>query len=283
MGQAEDREVGYRRSIGDYFRAVILIALFFIWMVPTAMMIGNSLSSDKSFARVPPTILPARFSLENYRDLLGLKLLPRWIANTALIMVVHVSGVILINGAAAYVFAFSRARWAKWLFWLFMTPIFVSQYVILVPQFVIYGKLGMVGLPAVILPVVWSTGIFLFRNYFKSIPMSLTESARIDGAGEWAIFQKIVLPISKPLVGTAIILLSMGVIGSYVWPMLNLRIPEQQTYLVGLMASAINVYAIKNVGKDLAIGVLAMLPYLLIFSLSSRSFISGLVGGAVKG
>jgi ABC-type glycerol-3-phosphate transport system permease component len=246
------------------------------------MMVGNSFSADKSFIRIPPSIFPPRFSFENYRDLLRLPMLPRWIANTALIVVVHVVGGILVNGAAGYVFAFVRRRWARWAFWIFMTPIFVSSYVLLVPQFIVFGKLGMIGLPAVILPGVWSMGIFLFRNYFKTIPISLTESARIDGAGEFTIFSRVVLPLSGPIVASAAVLIAMGSIGAYIWPMLNLRRTEDQTYLVGLMNSAINVYAIKNVGKDLAIGVLVMLPYFLIFSLASRYFIGGLTGGALK-
>lgn len=274
--------MGRRRSVSDYFRAVLLIVLMASWLIPTAMMVGNSLSSDKSFNRIPPTILPKRFSLQNYSELLSLKLLPRWVANTLMIAAVQVIGGIFINGSAGYVFAFNKARWLKWLFWLFMTPIFVSQYVLLVPQFVVFGKLGMIGMPAVILPGIWSTGIFLFRNYFRSIPTSLTESARMDGAGEMLIFRRVILTLSGPIVASAVVLISMGVVGSYVWPMLNLRVAEQQTYLVGLMNSAINVYAVKNVGKDLAIGVLAMLPYFFIFSATSRYFISGLTTGGIK-
>ena len=246
------------------------------------MMAGNSLSADKSFNRIPPMIFPKRFSLTNYKELLGLKLFPRWVANTIGIASVHVIGQILINGAAGYVFAFSKSRWAKILFWIFMLPIFVSQYVLLVPQFVVFGKLGMIGLPAVVLPGVWATGIFLFRNYFKTIPISFTESARLDGAEEWMIFRKVILPLSGPIVASAVVLISMGVVGSYIWPMLNLRIPEQQTYLVGLMNSAINVYAVKNVGKDMAIGMLAMIPYFAIFSATSKYFIKGLTTGGVR-
>jgi multiple sugar transport system permease protein len=274
--------MGHRRSVGDYFRAVFLVALMATWLVPTVMMVGNSLSSDKSFSRVPPTMFPRRFSTQNYRELLGLKLFPRWVANTALIASVHVVGQILINGAAGYVFAFGKQPWLRWLFWVFMLPIFVSQYVLLVPQFVVFGKLGMIGLPAVLLPGVWATGIFLFRNYFKTIPASFTESARMDGSGEWTIFRKVVLPLSGPIVASAVVLISMGVVGSYIWPMLNLRVPEQQTYLVGLMNSAINVYAVRNVGRDMAIGVLAMAPYLAIFAVSSRYFIQGLTTGGTR-
>jgi ABC-type glycerol-3-phosphate transport system permease component len=76
--------------------------------------------------------------------------------------------------------------------------------------------------------------------------------------------------------------MGMGSIGSYIWPMLNLRVPEQQTYLVGLMASAINVYAVKDVGYDLAIGTMAFLPYLIVFIIANRYFIGGLTGGAMK-
>ena len=165
---------------------------------------------------------------------------------------------------------------------MMMTPIFVSQYVLLVPQFVVFGRLGMIGLPAVVLPGVWATGIFLFRNYFKTIPMSFAESARLDGASELHIFRRIILPLSGPIVASAVVLIAMGVVGSYVWPMLNLRVPEQQTYLVGLINSAINVYAVKNVGKDMAIGVLAMIPYFAIFSLTSRYFVQGLTTGGVR-
>ena len=274
--------MGRRRSIGDYLRAILLICLFTMWMVPTLMMIGNSLSSDKSFARDPPSILPQRFSLVNYDRLIHLKLLPKWIGTTLLVTIVHVVGGVIINGASGYVFSFAKQRWARWLFWAFMTPIFVSGYVLLVPQFAIMGSLGLLGLPAVIIPGMGSTMVYLFRNYFKSIPASLIESARMDGAGEWFTFRKIVLPLAKPIVGAAIVLIGMGSITSYIWPMLNLRVPEQQTFLVGLMASAINVYAVKDVGYDMAIGCMAFLPYFIVFLFTSRYFITGLTGGALK-
>jgi multiple sugar transport system permease protein len=273
--------VGRRGRVGDALRALLLIGLFTIWLVPSFIMISNSLSSDKSFARNPPTILPQRFSLVNYQRVLTLKLLPRWIGTTLLVAVVHVVGGILINGLAGYVFAFSKMRWVRWLFWVFMCPIFVSGYILLVPQYVIMGKLGMIGLPAVILPGMGSTTVFLFRNYFRSIPTSLHESARIDGAGEFLIFRKIVLPLSGPIVGM-MMLLGMGSIGGYIWPMLNLRVPETQTYLVGLMASAINVYAAKDVGYDLTLGTMAFLPYLIVFVIANRYFIGGLTLGALR-
>jgi ABC-type glycerol-3-phosphate transport system permease component len=257
-------------------------------------MIANSFSPAKAFLRNPPRLLPYAWTLENYRRAILTNsagqmslgtgpLMPRWLANTAMVTAAIVVGGVLVNGAAGYAFAFSRARVLRGLFWLFMVPIFVTRYVLLISQFVVVGKLHMSGLVAVVsMSLFWSTGIFLFRNYFRSIPKEIVEVARIDGAGEWRILLQVVLPMSGPMVGMAVVFLGMGALGDYIWQMLNLQVPEQQTFLVGLLSTTINVYVVKNIGYDLAVGTLLFLPFLALFAVSSRYFISGLTGGAIK-
>jgi ABC-type glycerol-3-phosphate transport system permease component len=164
-----------------------------------------------------------------------------------------------------------------------MAPIFVTRFVLLISQFVIVGKLGLRGLAAVVLmSVYWPTGIFLFRNYFGSIPVSLIESARLDGASEWGIFAHVVLPLSKPIMGAAVVFLGMGALGDYIWQMLNLQRKELQTFLVGLMNSTIDVTVVTNIGYDLAVGTALFLPYLILFAVSSRYFLKGLTLGGVR-
>lgn len=255
-----------------------------VLLFPSWIMIVNSFSPLKAFLRNPPSLLPNAFTFQNYRRIFALPYLPRWIANTAFLLLVNVTAGVLVNGAAGYVFAFSRKRWASYLFWAFMLPIFVSGYIMIIPQFVIVGALRMSGTMAVILMAIfWPTGIYLFRQYFRHIPVSLVESARIDGAREWTILTKIVLPLSKPIIGTSIVFLGMGTLGSFVWPMLNLQTPESQTFLVGLMSTTISAnIVVRDVGYDLAVGTMIFLPYLLLFSFSSRYFIGGLTGGALK-
>ena len=254
-----------------------------VTLFPTWLMIANSFSPMKAFIRVPPTLLPFAYTLDHYKKIFSLPLLPRWALNTLLLLAIHVVAGVLVNGAAGYVFAFSRARWAKWAFWAMMTPIFVSGYVMIIPQFIVTGALKMSGMMAVIsMSVLWPTGIYLFRNYFRSIPLSIIESARIDGAQEWSILTRIVLPLAKPILGTSVVFLGMGSLGAYLWPMLNLQQPASQTYLVGLMASVMSFYTVRDIGYHLAIGVMMFLPYLLLFAFSSRYFIGGLTGGALK-
>lgn len=263
-------------------------------LFPSWLMVMNSFSPAKAFLRSPPRLLPYQWTLENYKRAFTVRqitghtevnyyLLPRWLANTAILLVVYVVGGVLINGAAGYVFCFAKARAFRWLFWVMMTPIFVSRFVLLIAQIMILGKLRISGLAAVfVMSMPWCTGIYLFRNYFRSIPLSIIESARIDGAGEWTVLTRIVLPVSKPIVGAAVVFLGMGALGDYVWQMLNLHRPEQMTYLVGLMATTLNVMAVKNIGYNLAVGTLLFLPYLALFAFSSKYFISGLTGGALN-
>ena len=264
-------------------RWAILLALFTILLSPSLLMISNSLSPARGFLRNPPRLLPYEWTIDNYRRALSLPLLPRWILNTGMLAGVLIVGGVVINGAAGYAFCYARSRWIRMLFWVFMTPIFVTRYVLIISQIRIVGILGLEGLPAVLsMSLFWATGIFLFRNYFKAIPHEIIECARIDGAGEWRVLMQIVLPMSKPMIGAAIVFLGMGALGDYIWQMLNLQAVESRTYLVGLMATTIDVLAVKNIGYDLAIGTLLFLPYLALFAVSSRYFIKGIAAGAVK-
>lgn len=265
------------------FLWAVLLAVFVALLFPIWLMVSNSLSPARGFLRNPPRLLPYEWTLANYRRALTLPTLPRWIVNTGILAGVLVTGGVVINGAAGYAFSFYRKRWLQGIFWAFMMPIFVTRYVLIISQIQIVGRLGLEGLTAVAsMSLFWATGIFLFRNYFRAIPHEIVESARIDGAGEWRIVLQIVLPMSKPMIGAAIVFLGMGALGDYVWQMLNLQSAESRTYLVGLMATTLDVMAVKNIGYDLTIGTLLFVPYLVLFAVSSRYFIKGLSAGAVK-
>lgn len=265
-------------------RWAILIFIFAVFLFPTYLMVINSLSPARGFLRDPPRLTPYQWTIDNYRRALTLPYLPRWILNTAIVAGVLIVGGVVINGAAGYAFCYARPRWFQWIFWAFMLPIFVTRYVLIISQMRLVGLVGLSGLPAVLsMSLFWATGVFLFRNYFRTIPKEILESARMDGAGEWRVLLRVVLPMSGPMIGAAVVFLGMGALGDYIWQMLNLIAVETQTYLVGLMATAINVYAVRNVGYDLAIGVLLFLPYLVLFSVSSRYFIKGLTVGGIKG
>jgi ABC-type glycerol-3-phosphate transport system permease component len=270
-------------GVGKVVKTVVLAAIMIAMLFPIYLMVENSFTPAMAFMKVPPELLPYQFTLANYQKVFALKFLGRWVVNSLFIVVSIVVVGLVTNCAAGYVFAFSKQRWAKVLFWSMMTPMFVTRFVLIISQFLVIRYLHISGTLAVILmPLFWPTGIYLSRNYFQSIPISLIESARMDGASELTVLLRVVMPVSKPLVGASVAFLGMAAMGDYIWAHLNLQIPAMKTYLVGLLQSTMEVYAVKNIGYNLAVGVMLFIPYLIVFSLSSRYFITGLTGGAMK-
>jgi len=256
--------------------AVIMIAMLF----PIYLMVENSFTPATVFLKVPPDIIPYEFTMANYNKLFALPLLGRWALNSLVIVGAIVAVGLLTNCAAGYVFAYAKGF--EWLFWAMLSPMFVSGYVLIISRFLVTRFLHITGPLAVILmPLFWPTGIYLAKNYFKSIPSSLLESARMDGASEMTILLRIVMPVAKPLIGACVAFLGMAAMGDYIWAHLNLTTPASKTYIVGLIQSTLEVYAVRNIGYNLAVGVMLFIPYLIVFSLSSKYFVKGLQG-AVK-
>lgn len=264
-------------------KVVLLCLICIVLVFPLWLMVSNSFTSGAALVTKTPRFIPKDLTLTNYKQAFSLPLLPRWLLNSAFVIVGVVVAGVVVNGAAGYVFAFTRARWATYAFWAMLAPIFVTRFVLLISQFIVVGKFGMRGMAAVVgMSIFWPTGIYLFKNYFQSIPHDFLESARMDGASEWKIFRRVVLPLSKPILGAAVVFLGMAAMGDYIWQFLNLQTPQSRTFLVGLLQSTLDVYVVKNVGYDLAVGTLLFIPYLLLFAFSSRYFIKGLTLGGVK-
>lgn len=262
--------------------ALVLVCLALLF--PVWLMVSNSFSDSHSMLSAPPRLFPKGLTLGNYREVFALPMWARWTANSvAVVSAIVVLGV-LVNGAAGYVFAFGSARWLKPVFWALMAPVFVTRFVLIISQFVVIAKLGLRGLPAVILiPVFWPQGIFLFRNFFGSVPASLLETARLEGASEMRILVDVVLPICAPILGAAIVFLAMAGMGDFVWQMVNLQMKPQQTVLVALVNSTIDYYGwVDRIGYDLAVGTVLFVPYVVLFAFTSRYFVKGLAAGSTK-
>ena len=264
-------------------KSIILAAVMVALLFPIYLMVENSFTPAVAFLKSPPDLLPYQFTMANYQRILRIPLLGRWALNSVVIVVSIVGIGLVVNCAAGYVFAYSKEKVFRILFWAMLSPMFVSAYVLIISRFLVIRFLHVNGMMAVILmPLFWPTGVFLSKNYFQAIPISLVESARMDGASEVSILRRIVLPLSKPLVGACVAFLGMAAMGDYIWAHLNLKSPAMKTYLVGLMQSTMEVYAVKNIGYNLAVGVMLFIPYLIVFSLSSKYFIAGLTTGSLK-
>jgi multiple sugar transport system permease protein len=274
----------------------ILIVVACIMIAPFLLMLSGSIQSlvgTGSNVGAVMRIIPRRIDWTNYTDIIGLPGLTVSMVNSAILVAGYIIPAIIVNGLAAYAFVFYKFRWKNVLFLIAMASVFFPSTSIIIPRYLTMRIAGIKGFPAVlIMSAFWAQGLFLFRNYFHSIPMSLVESARIDGAGDWAIFSHVVLPMSKPIIGAAIVFQGIAALGDYLWQLINLTVPWQQPMIIRLYLSIferLNSFRrysgsiqFTDFGYSLAVGSVIAFPMILIFAFGSRYFISDLTTGAIK-
>ncbi len=247
--------------MGKSLKLLAMLLLTAMLTIPIYLMISNSFTVNLGFLSTPPSLIPFPLTIEHYVEIVRTPLLSRWILNSILLLIVIPLLGINVSAAAGYVFATTVSKWMNRLFWLLMSPIFVARISVIVAQFVIIGALNLRGLPAVILvPIFWPVGIYLFRNFFASVPLDYLESARIDGAGEWKIYASIALPMAKPIIGLGVLSLGGVALGGCRRHKKKLTKHTSRPLLVGLSQVALNVTILDNPGLDPAVGTELLLP-----------------------
>lgn len=267
-------------------KKIILIGMFIFLLAPIYFMLIGSFQDIHGVMKMPPNLFPRVPTLANYITILKWDI-KTWSINTLIVFLCTVGLSVFTSCAGAYVFAFYKFKLKKVLWILFLIGIMIPRISLIIPLYVIIKKLGISGsLLAVILPTVFSpVGLYLARNYFETVPTSLLESARLDGANEFIILRKIVMPVSMPIVAALSVFSGIASLQDYLWQSLILQSDAKQTLLVGLLKMVSQrgggELNINPIGKSLAVGMILLIPLLLIFVLANKYFIES-IGGAVK-
>ncbi|WP_136193261.1 MULTISPECIES: carbohydrate ABC transporter permease [Actinomyces] len=267
---------------------------------PLLFMIFSSLKTDSQiFADLgtPRAFLPVGdLSLDNYEGVFNRVPAGRFIANSVIVTVAIVGLGLIVNSMIG--FAISRMRWKgkNLILSLVLATLMVPFETIAVPlvfwvaklpsiQWAVDGflfKQGMLNTYQVqILPYVANAlAIFLFAQHFGDIPKEIDEAARVDGAGWWTIYRKIVVPLSGPTFATVAIITMLPAWNSYLWPLMVVQQESMRPVSVGMQY----FFQLNPVwGQIMAYGTLITLPVLIIFVIFQRSFVQSLAGTAVKG
>jgi len=246
------------------------------WVLVTAVSPGG-LSQDNGFS-----LWPRQFDLGIFSRAVRDQPIWRWLANSVVIAVVSVLISVFISVLGGYAFSKYRFRGRNLLFALMLITIMVPIQVIMVPAFVIISKLGLVNTPwAVILPsAAQAVSIFMARQYMQAIPDELIEAGRVDGAGELAIFVRVILPACGPLVAVLTILTFVWRWNDFVWPLVALQSPENYTISVGL-ASLNGAYS-HPWDQIMAITLMSMVPVLVVFFVFQKQFVQGIASTGIK-
>ena len=264
--------------------ALLILAIVSVFIVfPAAWMISTSLKPDDQVALA--NWIPNPVVWENYIKAWTSIPFTRYTINTAIYALVCVVGDLISCSLVAYGFARLRFPGRGLLFGLVLATMMIPGMVTMIPQYVVFSKLRWVGtyLPLVV-PHFFGDAFFVFmlRQMFMGIPQELSEAARIDGANEFWIYSRIILPLSKASMATVALFSFEGAWNNYVGPVLYLNNSTQYTLQVGL---AMFKSSSQTEWQHLmAASLIVMLPVIILFSAFQRYFVEGAaISGGVKG
>ncbi len=272
-------------GIGGLLCLFAILYLFpYVWMVAMSFKPDAEIFSGQIFPAAPTWEQYARlFFGYQFRDLTLIVPYLDYYKNTVFVTVVSLVLVLLTDALAAYAFAKFNFRGKTFLFWLMIGTMLLPVYATLIPAFWLFSKIGLINTyHALIWPgVIDAYGIFLLRQYMETIPNELIDSAKVDGAGPFRIFWQIVVPLSRPALGTLAIFRFLFIWNDYLWPLVVLRQENMFTLTVGIANMQLRQGMVVW-GSQMAASFLATLPVILLVLFMQRQFLRGLTAGAFK-
>ena len=277
---ASPRRRTRHRQIAVYAALVVAAA---VTVMPFVWMLLGSIKPDGEILADPGGWLPHSPTLDNYREWFVTLRIGTFFRNSAIVAVVTVLGNLLFCSMVGYALAKLEFRGKRLLFALVMTTLMVPGVVTFVPLFVVVAKLHLINTYAgLILPFLTSPlGVFLMRQFIRSIPDSLIEAARIDGAGEARIFARIVLPLCGPPLATLGILTFLASWNNFLWPLVVAQNQDRYTLPVALSLYSTGEQA-TDYGLLLAGSVMVITPIVAAFIALQRWFVQGVATAGLK-
>ena len=270
-----------RSSWGQLFIHVLTFILAFLTLFPFYLMVVSSVKYKMQiienlwFFTLP-------FHFDNYAN--AFRQIYPFMVNSIIVTVGIVVGVIIVAVMAGYAFVRFDMPGKQILFLIIISLMMIPAFLLLLPQFVLVNKMGLLNTYAVqILPPIGALApmaVLLARTFFTSIPSSLFESASIDGAGEIRILTKIVIPLSLPVISTIAIIDTLAGWNNFIWPLMTASQEQVKPVIIALQGIMSNQQ--NEQGVQLAGYVIASLPILLFFFFATKQFVSGLSSGAIK-
>jgi multiple sugar transport system permease protein len=272
-----------RRRTRRYLVYAALVAAGVLTVMPFVWMLLGSIKPDGEILNDPGGWLPRSPTLGNYRQWFVALHIGTYFRNSAIVAVVTVLGNLLFCSMVGYAMAKLDFPGKRPLFALVMVTLMVPGVVTFVPLFVVVAKLHLINTYAgLILPFLTAPiGVFLMRQFIRSIPDSLIEAARIDGAGEFRIFARIVLPLSGPPLATLGILTFLASWNNFLWPLVVAQNQDRYTLPVALSLYSTGEQA-TNYGLLLAGSVMVIAPIVAAFIALQRWFVQGVATTGLK-
>jgi multiple sugar transport system permease protein len=260
-----------------------LVVVAVLSLAPLLWMLSVSFMQAGEASHFPPPLLPAAATWHNYVELFSRAGMGRYVANSIIVATLTTVIGVFLNTLAGYAFAKLRFRGREQAFRALLAALVIPGQVAMMPLFLMMKPLHLVNtyMGAVVPGMAGIFGIFLVRQYARSLPDELLEAARMDGAGEWRIFFSIVLPALKPILVTLAIFSFLGAWNDFMWPLIVLSDEHLHTLPVAL--ASLSRQHVQDNELMMAGSVVTVLPVLLLFLALQRYYLQGLMVGSVKG
>ena len=258
--------------------ALVIVLIPIFWAI--------SMSFDATTIDVvpnPPRFIPKEFSAFNYKYALEAIPIARYYINTILLTLINTAISVFTAMACGYAFSKGKFPCKGILFLMVLAVMMIPFEVRMIPLFLQYRDWNMLDTwwPLILGSFAWAYGIFLARQFIDSIPDSLRESASIDGAGEWYIFLKIILPLCGPVIATLVIFQVVNQWNNFLWPLVVVSNPKKQVISVGLAMFNASETA-RYLGPRLAVSVLGAIPLMIVYLFLQKYIVQSVMLSGVK-
>lgn len=264
--------------------ALLLLGLAAV-AVPFWYMLVTSLKPQSFIFEVPPRLWPTQATLGNYAAALSKDSFGLYFLNSLLVAVASVSLTVLISALLAYAFARLHFSGKEPLFNLLLLGMMIPPVMLIIPQFIIAKQLklfnSLLGLILVYVTMNLSIQTFLLRGFFEGIPKDLEEAALIDGAGQWTIFSRVVLPLSRP--GLAVVTIFTFLYSWDEFPWAHVAIKETTKRTLPIAIALFQSQHLTEWGQVFAASIVALIPVVVVFVIFQRNFIRGVTTTGLKG
>lgn len=264
-----------RTSSGQVIKYAVIMVISLMMVLPFVWMLSASLKAETEIFGFPIKWIPETFRWDNYSEVWTSVPFHLYYLNTIKIAVITTILVIINSSLAGYAFAKIKFPESNRVFFIYVATMMIPYQVMMIPQFMLMNKLGLVNShwALIILGTFNPFGVFLFRQFFLSIPDELLEAARIDGLSEFGIYWRIIMPLSRPAIASLVIFSFMHSWNDFLGPLIYLTSDRLYTLQLGIqhfITEYNTEYALL-----MAAAVSAIVPTILVYFFSSRSFYQG--------
>ncbi|MCK6579981.1 MAG: carbohydrate ABC transporter permease [Anaerolineae bacterium] len=264
---------------------LILLAIPFVF--PFWWMVSSAFKQPGEIFAYPPTLLPTRFSLDNFVEVFTYQPFAQQYLNSLLVAIMVTVGTLIVSSLAGYGFARIKFPGRTVLFLMLLSALMLPSEVTIIPNFFFMKSLNLTNthIPLIVLPIFGAQGVigtFMIRQFFLSLPKEIEEAGLLDGASRWGLFWHIALPIARPVLGGLSILAFLYSWNLFLEPLVF--IDDVNMYTLPLSLRNYNdVYGTPLWHLQLAATTLAVIPVLIVYVIGQRQIIDSFASSGVKG